>query len=170
MLAPSLEAIERAYDDAKYGRFSRQPLLDVLIPTILDPALAPAGKHLMLINIQYAPYSLQDGDWATQGQELVQAALTTLEAYAPGMRDLILHQHLLTPPDLEKQYGLAGGDIYHGQMGLDQLLFMRPIAGYGQYHMPLENLYLCGAGAHPGGGLTGAPGYNAARQIHRRLG
>ena len=175
LIAPSLEYIERAYDDAKYGRFSRQPLLDIVIPSLTDASLAPPSMQLMTINVQYAPYALQgDGgpgqDWAGQGERLVEIVLDTLEAYAPGLRSLVTQRHLLAPPDLERQYGLAGGDIYHGQMGLDQLLFMRPIPGFGQYAMPVENLYLCGAGAHPGGGLTGAPGYNAARHIHKQLG
>jgi phytoene dehydrogenase-like protein len=170
LVCPDLDYIERAYDDAKYGRFSRQPFLDIVIPTLLDPSLAPPGRHLMTINVQYTPYALKDGSWDEQGPALIEAVLHTLEAYAPGIRAQITDHHLLTPLDLERQYGLSGGDIYHGQMGLDQLLFMRPVAGWGRYRTPVDGLYLCGAGAHPGGGLTGAPGYNAAREVIKGLG
>jgi phytoene dehydrogenase-like protein len=165
LICPDLEALERAYDDAKYGRISEQPCLDLVIPTLLDDSLAPAGGHLMSIDIRYAPYHLQAGSWEEQGEILYERVIRVLEAYAPGIGELVLQRQVLTPLNLERQYGLPEGSIYHGQMGLDQLLFMRPVAGYGQYSTPVENLFLCGAGTHPGGGLTGAPGYNAARQI-----
>jgi len=168
-ICPDLDYLERAYDEAKYGSFSRQPYLDIAIPTILDPSLAPPGKHLMLINIQYAPYHLAEGDWTQQQEALGKAVIEALEAYAPGIRDLIIHSLVLTPLDLEKRFGLPEGCIFHGQMGLDQLLFMRPVPGYGRYRTPIENLFLCGAGTHPGGGVTGAPGYNAAREVIRDL-
>jgi phytoene dehydrogenase-like protein len=169
LICPDLEALERAYDDAKYGRVSERPCLDLVIPSLLDDSLAPAGQHLISIDVRYAPYHLQAGPWEDQGEVLYEQVIGVLEAYAPGIRGLILQRQVLTPLDLERQYGLPEGSIYHGQMGLDQLLFMRPVAGYGQYSTPLENLFLCGAGAHPGGGLTGAPGYNAARQILKHL-
>jgi len=124
---------------------------------------------LMLINIQYAPYHLAEGDWTQQQEALGKAVIEALEAYAPGIRDLIIHSLVLTPLDLEKRFGLPEGCIFHGQMGLDQLLFMRPVPGYGRYRTPIENLFLCGAGTHPGGGVTGAPGYNAAREVIRDL-
>jgi phytoene dehydrogenase-like protein len=165
VVAADLDTLERAYDDAKYGQFSRRPLLDLVIPTLLDPQRAPAGAHLMTINMQYAPYSLAEGDWDSQRDNLLQTVLDTLETVAPGLRQLVTAASVRTPLDLERDLGLTGGDIYHGQMGLDQLLFMRPVAGYGRYATPISGLFLCGSGTHPGGGLTGAPGYNAARVI-----
>ena len=123
----------------------------------------------MSIDFYYAPYSLKDASWDERRGELIDIVLRSLEAYAPGIGDAILHSQVLTPLDLEHDYGLTRGDIYHGQMGLDQLLFMRPVAGYGCYRTPLEGLYLCGTGTHPGGGVTGASGYNAAREILRDI-
>ena len=169
VIAPSLDYIERAYDNAKYGRISKNPVLDITIPSISDDSIAPAGKHVMEITFRYAPYALQDSDWDKQKEALGQLAVNTLAAYAPDINDLILHQHVITPLDYERDYGLPEGSIFHGQMGLDQLLFMRPIAGYAQYQSPIENLYLCGAGTHPGGGLTGAPGYTAAREVIKKF-
>jgi phytoene dehydrogenase-like protein len=169
LICPDLEALEHAYDDAKYGRVSERPCLDLVIPSLLDDSLVPAGQHIMSIDVRYAPYHLREGSWEEQGEVLYQRVIEVLETYAPGIRELVLQRQVLTPLDLERQYGLPEGSIYHGQMGLDQLLFMRPAAGYGQYSTPLENLFLCGAGAHPGGGLTGAPGYNAARQILKHM-
>ena len=168
-ICPDLDYLERAYDEAKYGDFSSQPYLDIAIPTILDPSLAPPGKHLMIINMQYAPYHLAERDWDRQRDMLGKVVIETLEAYAPGIRDLILHSLVSTPLDLERRFGLPEGCIFHGQMGLDQLLFMRPVPGYGRYRTPIDKLFLCGAGTHPGGGVTGAPGYNAAREVIREL-
>jgi len=165
LLCPDLESLERAYDDAKYGRISSRPCLDLVIPTLLDPALSSQGQHLMSIDVRYAPYHLQGQTWDQAGPVLVEQVMAAIDAYAPGFGDSILEQQLITPLDYERQYGLAEGSLYHGQMGLDQLLFMRPVAGYGRYRTPVGNLFLCGSGAHPGGGLTGAPGYNAAREI-----
>ncbi len=169
LISPSLEYLERAYDDAKYGAFSRQPYLDVMIPSVLDPLLSPPGQHVMSITMQYAPYNLRAGQWDEQREALGDRIIDTLANYAPNLKALILHRQVITPLDWEREYGLTEGCIFHGQMGLDQLLFMRPVAGYGQYRTPIDNLYLCGAGAHPGGGLTGAPGYNAAREVLRDL-
>ncbi|MBE7552346.1 MAG: NAD(P)/FAD-dependent oxidoreductase [Anaerolineales bacterium] len=170
VISPTLEYLERAYDDAKYGRFSAQPYLDVIIPSVLDPSLAPAGQHVMSITMQYAPYKLQGREQGSgwderQKQALVDKIVDTLAHYAPNLKDLIRHCQILTPLDWEQEYGLTEGSIFHGEMGLDQLLFMRPVPGYGQYRTPVGRLYLCGAGTHPGGGVTGAPGYNAAREI-----
>lgn len=162
LLCPNLDHLERAYDEAKYGRFSGQPVLDINIPTLLDPSLAPAGEHILSANIHYAPTTLQAGSWDEQGPALLEAALDVLEGYAPGIHRLVVHQQLITPLDLERRYGLTNGDIYHGQMALDQMLFMRPIPEFSRYRTPVAGLYLCGAGAHPGGGVTGAPGRNAA--------
>jgi phytoene dehydrogenase-like protein len=164
LLCPGLEHLERAFDEAKYGQFSSQPVLDINIPTLLDASLAPAGEHILTANIYYAPTFLRDGNWDEQGQALAEAALEVLEEYAPGLRRLVVHQQLITPLDLERRYGLTNGDVYHGQMALDQMLFMRPIPEFSRYRTPVAGLYLCGAGAHPGGGVTGAPGRNAARE------
>lgn len=164
-LSPSLAAIEKAYDAAKHGRISPHPILDITIPTLGDGTLAPAGQHIMSIVARYAPYQLAEGDWETAKEALRTAVFDTLAPYAPTLQNHILHQHLLTPYDYENEYSLAEGNIFHGQMSLDQLLVMRPIAGWGQYRTPIESLYLCGAGAHPGGGVTGAPGYNAAQVL-----
>lgn len=165
LTCPDLDSLERAYDDAKYGRLSEKPALDIVIPTLLDSSLAPAGKHILSVNVQYAPYTLKEGDWNNNRPILLERVVAALETFAPSLRRQILHSQVLTPFDLEEIYSLPEGDVYHGQMALDQLLFMRPVPGYGYYATPVKNLYLCGAGAHPGGGLTGAPGYNAARQV-----
>jgi phytoene dehydrogenase-like protein len=165
IICPTLEYLERAYDDAKYGRYSQHPYLDIVIPSVLDASLAPAGQHVMSITMQYAPYQLREGDWDEQREKLGDHLINTLAAYAPNIKDIILHRQVITPRDWERDYGLTEGGEFHGQMGLDQMLFMRPAAGYGKYRTPIENLYLCGAGTHPGGGVTGAPGHNAAREI-----
>lgn len=167
VICPDLDYLERAYDDAKYGRFSHKPFLDIVIPTLCDPSLAPDGNHLMNINVQFTPRWLEWDD--LQRRALLDVVLNTLSTHVPELRQQILDIQLLTPLDLEREFSLSEGDIYQGQMGLDQLLFMRPIPGFPRYKMPLGDLYLCGAGAHPGGGLTGAPGYNAARQVLRKF-
>jgi phytoene dehydrogenase-like protein len=164
-ISPSLDYLERAYDAAKYGRTSDQPYLEIHIPTLLDPSLAPAGKHIMSISAQYAPYHLREGSWETHKATFSQTVLDAVEVYAPGTQDRILHQHVTTPLEWESEYGLTEGSIFQGQMSLDQLLVMRPIPVWSRYETPIKNLYLCGAGAHPGGGVTGAPGHNAARVV-----
>jgi phytoene dehydrogenase-like protein len=169
VLCPNLEYLERAYDDAKYGDASHRPYLDLTIPTILDPSRAPKGKHLMLINAQFAPYQLKRGNWDEQRDAFMKRVIDMIETYAPGFSRLIEAGAILAPPDLEARFGLPEGCIHHGQMALDQLLFMRPIPGCSQYQTPIDGLYLCGAGTHPGGGLTGIPGYNAARIVARDL-
>ena len=145
----------------------QHPYLEIVIPTLRDPALAPSGHHLLTITALYAPYTLRDGDWDSQSAAFGEAVLDVLEGVAPGVRASMVHCQVVTPLDLERRYGLTEGSIYHGQMGLDQMLVMRPIPGWSRYETPLRNLYLCGAGAHPGGGVTGAPGYNAARAVLR---
>jgi phytoene dehydrogenase-like protein len=165
LICADLDYLERAYDDAKYGRISQNPSLDIVIPTILDDSLSTGPEQLLSIDVRYAPYHLSSGGWQAQRHALLDRVIETLSAYAPGLKELILHQQVLSPKDFEVEYGLPEGSIYHGQMGLDQLLFMRPVPGYGRYRSPVENLYLCGAGTHPGGGVTGAPGFNAAREI-----
>ncbi len=171
-LSPSLDYLERAYDASKYGRSSEQPYLEMFIPTLYDPSLAPNGdnasdsrNHILTVTAQYAPYALRNGDWATHRGAFTETVLTTLESVAPGIRSQIVHSHMITPLEWESDYGLTEGSIYHGQMGLDQMLVMRPIPEWSRYETPVKSLYLCGAGAHPGGGVTGAPGYNAARIV-----
>jgi phytoene dehydrogenase-like protein len=165
-ISPSLAYLERAYDDAKYGDISQEPYLEAVIPSVSDPSLAPHGKHVMSILVQYAPYHLKRGAWdqPTKNQ-LAEHAIKTLAKYAPNLEQIILERQVLSPSDLETNFGLTEGNIYHGEMTLDQLFFMRPVPGWARYRTPIENLYLCGAGTHPGGGVTGRPGYNAAREI-----
>jgi phytoene dehydrogenase-like protein len=164
-IGPGLDALERAYDDAKYGAFSKKPFLEILIPSTLDPSLAPAGRHVMSVLMQYAPRRLRDRDWKDAGKELGQVVLDTINDYAPGFKGSVLHMQVLTPADLEETYGFVGGNYHHGELSLDQFFFMRPFAGWARYRTPVKNLYLCGAGTHPGGGITGLPGCNAAREI-----
>jgi phytoene dehydrogenase-like protein len=164
-IAPSLNYLERAYDAAKYEQFSRQPYLDVTIPSLADPSLAPPGQHVMSIYVQYAPYHLHEGNWDDCRETLGEVVVDTLAQYAPNLRQVILERQVLTPLDLERIYGLPEGNPNHGEMTLDQFLYMRPVPGYAQYRAPIQGLYLCGAGTHPGGGVTGLPGYNAAREI-----
>ncbi len=165
-ISPDLEYLERAFDDAKYGRLSRRPYLEASIPSLADPTLAPPGKHVMSILVQYAPYELSDGVWdEAMRDELGDRTVATLAEYAPNVPGAVLHRQVLTPPDIESEFGLTGGDIYHGQMTLDQVYFMRPIPGWARYQTPIAGLYLCGAGTHPGGGVTGIPGYHAAGTI-----
>jgi phytoene dehydrogenase-like protein len=164
-LCPSVEYIERAWDDAKYGHPSQSPLLELTVPTMYDPSLAPEGKHIMGIFIQYAPYTLREGNWDELREPFAYRCLDLIEEYAPGFRDLIIHQQVLTPLDLERRFGLTGGNIFHGEMALDQMFVMRPVAGSARYRTPIRGLYLCGSGTHPGGGVMGAPGYNAAHEI-----
>lgn len=164
-IAPSLDYLEKAFDAAKYGTFAPQPYLDVTIPSLMDPSLAPAGKHVMSIYMQYAPYQLKAGSWDEQREALGQVVISTLAQYAPNLEQTVLHAKVLTPLDLETIYGLPEGNPNHGEMTLDQFLYMRPVPGYAQYRTPIEGLYMCGAGTHPGGGVTGIPGQNAAREI-----
>lgn len=169
LINPSLDYLEQAYDDAKHGRISTHPFLDIVVPTVLDSSLAPAGHHIMSITLRYAPYHLRDAGWGEARESLAERCIATLAPYAPGIEALILHRQVLTPLDYETIYGLSEGSVLHGQMGLDQLMIMRPLPGWSRYRTPIENLYLCGAGAHPGGGVTGAPGYNAAREALKAL-
>lgn len=164
-ISPSLDYLERAHDDAKYGSYSQKPLLYITIPSLTDPSLAPEGKHVMSIFVQYAPYHLREGSWKDRREEFGDVVIEALAEYAPNLKGAILHRQVLTPLDLEEIYGLTEGNLYHGELSLDQLLYMRPVPGWAQYRTPIGNLYLCGAGTHPGGGVTGAPGYNAAREI-----
>ena len=164
-VSPSVDYIERAYDDAKYGDFSRHPYMDVMVPSAIDPTMAPPGKHIMSMFVQYAPYSRRKG-WDDDAREaLGDTVIETLAEFAPNLPKAILHRQVLTPLDLERDIGLTGGNIFHGELTPNQLFFLRPVPGWAQYRTPIKNLYLCGSGAHPGGGVMGAPGYNAAREI-----
>jgi phytoene dehydrogenase-like protein len=162
---PSVEYWERAYDDAKHGRFPKAPVLYSFFPSFIDPSLAPKGKHVMSLFVQYAPYHLKEGNWNDRREELGDLAIDLLARHAPNIKKAILHRQVLTPLDFETIYGLTAGDICHGEMTLDQLLSMRPVPGWTSYCMPIKNLYLCGSSAHPGGGISGTPGQLASRQI-----
>lgn len=164
-ISPSIDYLERAYDDAKYGGFSRRPYLDIVIPSTIDPTMAPPGKHVMSIFVQYAPYHLKAGSWPERREEFGNTVIDTLSEYAPNLKDIILHRQVLTPWDLEQEFGLTEGNIFHGELSLDQLFFMRPVPGWAQYRTPVKNLYLCAAGTHPGGGVMGASGRLAALEI-----
>jgi len=164
-ICPSVDYIERAWDDAKYGVPSRSPLLELTCPTMYDPSLAPPGKHIMGIFLQYAPYTLREGTWDDHRGAFLNRVLDMVEEHAPGFRSLIDHAQILTPFDLEQRFGITGGNIFHGEMSLDQMFVMRPVAGWARYATPVRGLYLCGSGTHPGGGVMGAPGYNAAKAI-----
>ena len=163
-----IDYLERAFDESKYGNFSRQPYLEATIPSLTDPTLAPEGKHVMSIYMQYAPYKLK-GDWEDQRKALGQTVVKTLAEYAPNLPELILTHQIITPRDLEDKYGLTGGQIFHGDLALDQFFTMRPLLDWARYRTPIENLYLCGSGTHPGAGLTGGSGANAAREILKEL-
>jgi phytoene dehydrogenase-like protein len=169
-ISPSVEYVERAYDDAKYGRFSRRPYIDMIIPSMIDPGMAPPGKHVVSCFVQYAPYELREGDWDSQREALGDAVIDTLAEYIPNLKDIILHRQVLTPLDIERSIGIAQGNIFHGELTLSQLFFLRPAPGAAQYCTPLRNYYQCGSGTHPGGGITGAPGRLAALELLRDWG
>jgi phytoene dehydrogenase-like protein len=164
-ICPNIDYVERAWDDAKYGRPSDRPLLELTIPTIYDPTLAPPGRHIMGIFLQYAPYTLREGTWDELREPFGDRVISLIEEYAPNIRGIIEHRQVLTPLDLERRFGITGGNIFHGEMSLDQMFLMRPVAGWARYRTPIQGLYLCGSGAHPGGGVMGAPGYNCAREM-----
>jgi phytoene dehydrogenase-like protein len=167
-IGPEIDYLERAFDESKYGNFSRQPYLEATIPSLTDPTLAPEGKHVMSIYMQYAPYKLK-GDWEQQRKPLGQTVVQTLAQYAPNLPEMILHHQIITPQDMEDVYGLTGGQIFHGDLALDQFFTMRPLLDWARYRTPIENLYLCGSGTHPGAGLTGGSGANAAREILKQI-
>ncbi len=167
-IGPEIDYIERAFDESKYGNFSRQPYLEATIPSLTDPMLAPEGQHVMSIYMQYAPYKLKH-DWESQRKALGQTVVQTLAQYAPNLPELILTHQIITPQDLEDVYGLTGGQIFHGDLALDQFFTMRPLLDWARYRTPIQNLFLCGSGTHPGAGLTGGSGANAAREILKQL-
>ena len=180
-IGASVDDLERAYDDAKYGGISRRPYLDVVIPSVLDPSLAPAGHHVLSAYVQYTPYRLRSGAgspsavggpaaWASSREALGDLVTRLLDEYAPGFSSLVVARQVLTPADLEETFGLSGGHPMHGEPSLDQLFLSRPLIGWARYRSPVAGLYMCGAGTHPGGGVTGAPALNAAREILKDLG
>jgi phytoene dehydrogenase-like protein len=164
-ISPAVEYMERAYDQAKYGEFSRRPYIDMVIPTLTDPSVAPPGKHILSCFVQYAPYTLAQGTWDDQRDAFGDAVVDTLAEHAPNIRDIILHRQVVTPLDLEREWGLTEGNIFQGELTLEQLFFLRPVPGWAQYSTPIHNLWMCGSAAHPGGGIMGAPGRNAALRI-----
>ena len=180
-IGPGIDYLERAFDASKYGEFSSSPYLDVTIPTLLDPSLAPEGKHVLSAYVQFAPFKLaaatadgktvvkSESNWDARRRELGDTVVKTLAQYAPNLPSLIEHMQVITPQDLETIYGFTGGHIFHGELALDQLFTMRPVLDWARYKTPIRGLYLCGSGTHPGNGLTGASGANAAREIIRDL-
>jgi phytoene dehydrogenase-like protein len=165
-ISPSVEYMERAYDDAKYGNFSSHPYIDMVIPSLTDPSVAPPGKHVMSCFVQYAPYKLRAGlNWDDQREAFGNAVVDTIAEYAPNFKNIILNKQVLTPLDLERDFGLSEGNIFQGELSLEQLFFLRPVPGYAQFRTPIKNLYMCGSATHPGGGIMGAPGRLAALEI-----
>ncbi len=166
-VAPNIDYLERAYDEAKYGDFSSRPYLNVVIPSVIDPSVAPPGKHVISIFVQYAPYHLTEGAdrWPEKREAFGDTVVKTLAEYCPGLEESILYRQVLTPWDLEQQFGLTEGNIFQGELSLEQLLFQRPTAGWARYRTPITNLWMCGSGTHPGGGIMGASGRLAALSL-----
>lgn len=168
-ISPSIDYMEQAYDDAKYGRFSRRPYVDIVIPSLTDSSVAPPGKHVMSCFVQYAPYHLKHGTWDEQRDAFGDAVIDAIAEHAPNIKDIILHRQVLTPLDIERTFGLTEGNIFQGELTLEQLFFLRPVPGWAQYTTPIERLYMCGSATHPGGGIMGAPGKNAAERILKEV-
>jgi phytoene dehydrogenase-like protein len=168
LIAPSLQYIEHAYNHSKYGEFSPSPVMEITVPTINDATLAPAGQHVLSAIVQYAPYALKEG-WDTARQRFLNTTLDTLERFAPGLRDSVVGAEVLTPPDIEREFRISGGHWHHGDLAFDQILMVRPVPGAAQYRTPVDGLFLCGAGCHPGGGVMGIAGRNAAQQVLKGL-
>jgi phytoene dehydrogenase-like protein len=164
-ISPSVEYMERAYDDAKYGDFSRRPYVDMVIPSLTDPSVAPPGKHILSCFVQYAPYTLREGTWDEKREAFGDAVVDTIAEYAPNLKDVILHRQVLTPLDLEREWGLTEGNIFQGELSLEQLFFLRPVPGWARYRTPVRGLWMCGSATHPGGGIMGAPGRIAALEL-----
>jgi phytoene dehydrogenase-like protein len=165
-ISPSVEYMERAYDDAKYGHFSKRPYIDMVIPSLTDPSVAPPGKHVMSCFVQYAPYKLAPGlNWDDQKEAFGNTVVDTISEYAPNLKDIIIEKQVVTPLDLEREWGLSEGNIFQGELSLEQLFFLRPVPGWAQYRTPIKNLYMCGSATHPGGGIMGANGRLAALEI-----
>src|ERR1700720_1642408 len=164
-ISPSMEYMERAYDDAKYGHYSRRPYIDMVIPSLTDPSVAPPGKHVLSCFVQYAPYKLAEGTWDEQREAFGDNVIDTIAEYAPNIKDIIVGRQILTPLDLEREFGLTQGNIFQGELSLEQLFFLRPVPGWAYYRTPIDNLYMCGSATHPGGGIMGAPGRIASQVI-----
>jgi phytoene dehydrogenase-like protein len=164
-ISPTVDHMERAFDDAKYGAYSRRPYIDMVIPSLTDPSVAPPGRHILSCFVQYAPYRLRGATWDDEREAFGDTVIDTIAEYAPNIRDIILHRQVLTPLDLEREFGLTEGNIFHGELTLEQLFFLRPAGGWAKYRTPVQGLYLCGSGAHPGGGIMAAPGRNAAVEV-----
>ena len=164
LVAPNMRYVEHAFNHAKYGEFSEQPILEITIPSIADPSMAPEGHHVMSVSASFAPYTLEQG-WDQGREAFIERVIQTIAQYAPGFAEQIVAREMLTPVDIEEQYHIAGGHWHHGEMAIDQLFMMRPIHGAAQYDTPVDGLFLCGAAAHPGGGVSGIPGHNAAQRI-----
>jgi phytoene dehydrogenase-like protein len=164
-ISPSMEYMERAYDDAKYGHYSGKPYVDMVIPSLTDPSVAPPGKHVLSCFVQYAPYKLAEGNWDDQKEVFGDNVINTIAEYAPNIKDIIIGRQILTPLDLEREFGLTQGNIFQGELSLEQLFFLRPVAGWAYYRTPIRNLYMCGSATHPGGGIMGANGRIASQVI-----
>jgi phytoene dehydrogenase-like protein len=166
-IAPSMEYLEKAYDEAKYGDFSRRPYINIVIPSLTDPSVAPPGKHVMSCFVQYAPYNIKEGasHWPERREAFGETVIDTIAEYVPNIRDLILYKQVLSPWDMEQQFGLTEGNIFHGELSLEQLAFLRPAPKWARYRTPISNLWMCASGTHPGGGLMGAPGELASREM-----
>jgi phytoene dehydrogenase-like protein len=164
-ISPGMDYMERAYDDAKYGHYSRRPYIDMVIPSLTDPSVAPPGKHVLSCFVQYAPYKLADGNWDDQREAFGDNVVNTIAEYAPNIKDIIIGRQILTPLDLEREFGLTQGNIFQGELSLEQLFFLRPVAGWAYYRTPIHNLYMCGSATHPGGGIMGANGRIASQVI-----
>jgi phytoene dehydrogenase-like protein len=166
-ISPGVDYMERAYDDAKYGRYSRKPYVDIVIPSLTDPSIAPPGKHVMSCFVQYAPYHLAEGEgtWDDQREAFGDTVINTIAEYAPNLKRIIRHRQVLTPLDLEREWGLSEGNIFQGELSLEQLFFLRPVPGWANYRTPIDGLVMCGSATHPGGGIMGAPGRNAALAV-----
>ena len=164
-ISPSMEYMERAYDDAKYGHYSRRPYIDMVIPSLTDPSVAPPGKHVLSCFVQYAPYKLAEGTWDEQREAFGDNVIDTIAEYAPNIKSIIAGRQILTPLDLEREFGLTQGNIFQGELSLEQLFFLRPVAGWAYYRTPVDSLYMCGSATHPGGGIMGANGRIASQVI-----
>jgi phytoene dehydrogenase-like protein len=164
-ISPGTEYMERAYDDAKYGHFSKRPYIDMVIPSLTDPSVAPPGKHVLSCFVQYAPYKLAEGTWDDQREAFGNNVINTIAEHAPNIKDIIIDRQVLTPLDLEREFGLTQGNIFQGELSLEQLFFLRPVPGWAYYRTPVDNLYMCGSATHPGGGIMGANGRIASQVI-----
>jgi phytoene dehydrogenase-like protein len=169
-ISPSIQYLERAWDDAKYGRTSEHPYIEAVFPTVFEPELAPAGKHVALCFTQFGPYELAEGSWETERDAYGTKVVRTLGEYCPNLEAAVEHMEVLAPPDIEERFGLLGGNIFQGDMSPDQMFSFRPIPGYGDYRTPIEGLFLCGSGTHPGGGVMAVPGRNCAQVVLRSTG